>query len=116
MDSRPPLGDCPSLRTLVDFDSRELSGEAFEAVASHLSRCDRCSAIVLKLHDSSTADFAEPSWRNWLLSLKSCEAVTLTLAAPPTPESEAGAAVARDPWVDRVVGRYRILKRQGRAP
>jgi hypothetical protein len=111
-DSRPSSDDCPSFEVLVGFDLGQLADEVFETVASHISRCDTCLAVIGDLQARSTANVLEQRVRDCLLAPELRETVTLSDAAQAPTEPDAGPsndrAVVPDPWVGRMVGRYHV--------
>ncbi len=109
--------DCPTMEVLIGFGSGELADPAFETVASHLSKCDKCLAVVAELHTRSTADFFEDRVRDCLVEPALRETLTHADAAGVLTavgtDTETAPAVGPDRWVGQTVGRYRIQKRLG---
>src|SRR5262249_17895170 len=45
-------GECPSTQTLRDFARSQLSREEHDRIQAHISRCSRCSGLLLALPET----------------------------------------------------------------
>jgi serine/threonine-protein kinase len=121
LDSQSPPAGCPSGETLLAFSRGDLPEPDLEAVADHVSACDRCLTTLSALHMQEAGEGLEARLRECLIAAGPPAVVAdlRTLTGPATGGSDDRASatpVAADlparlrALIGTTVGRYTLVE------